>query len=212
MTGRLPSVNGVLSNGLSLPWRSNTFVHMLRNVGYRTALIGKSHLQNVAPLRVDDWNYPPARDGSIPPLDDYSDAYLSSRQGEIYENERRDLWEQIRIERLSRHITDSKKFASRRGMVTGSAEPTKNGCWRKTRMQSLMLGPRMPCRTADFQHLLPGGPEYPKNCIPLRSSNKKLSATSEVTQMKAAVTHFYSVLVSGPASSLYATRALLGHV
>ncbi len=94
MTGRLPSVNGVLSNGLSLPWDSNTFVHMLRNVGYRTALLGKSHLQNVAPLRVDDWNYPPVRDGSIPPLDDYSDAYLSVRQGEIYENERRDLWEQ----------------------------------------------------------------------------------------------------------------------
>ncbi len=40
MTGRLPSVNGVLSNGLSLPWGSNTFVHMLRNVGYRTALLG----------------------------------------------------------------------------------------------------------------------------------------------------------------------------
>ena len=70
MTGRLPSVNGVLSNGLSLPWESNTFVHMLRNVGYRTALLGKSHLQNVAPLQVEDWNYPPARDGSIPPLDD----------------------------------------------------------------------------------------------------------------------------------------------
>jgi len=94
MTGRLPSVNGVLLNGLSLPWESNTFVHMLRNVGYRTALLGKSHLQNVAPLLVEDWNYPPARDGSIPPLEDYSDAYLSVRQGKVYENERRDLWEQ----------------------------------------------------------------------------------------------------------------------
>ena len=50
MTGRMPSVNGVLTNGLSLPWDSNTFVHVLRQAGYRTALLGKSHLQNIYEL------------------------------------------------------------------------------------------------------------------------------------------------------------------
>jgi arylsulfatase A-like enzyme len=47
MTGRLPSNHGVRHNGISLHPRSNTFVHLLRNAGYRTALIGKSHLQNM---------------------------------------------------------------------------------------------------------------------------------------------------------------------
>ena len=91
MTGRMPSVNGVLTNGLSLPWSSNTFVHLLRQSGYMTALFGKSHLQNVAPLRVEDWNYPPGRSGEAP-SDAYSDANLSRRSGTLYENERQDLW------------------------------------------------------------------------------------------------------------------------
>src|SRR4029077_9026756 len=46
MTGRMPSVHGVRSNGTPLPLRSNTFVEMLRAGGYATALVGKSHLQN----------------------------------------------------------------------------------------------------------------------------------------------------------------------
>ena len=47
MTGRLPSNHGVRHNGLPLHPRSNTFVHLLRNAGYRTAMVGKSHLQNM---------------------------------------------------------------------------------------------------------------------------------------------------------------------
>lgn len=44
-TGRYPSVNGLRHNGLPLPERANTFVDVLRQAGYRTATIGKSHLQ-----------------------------------------------------------------------------------------------------------------------------------------------------------------------
>ena len=47
MTGRFPSNHGVRYNGVPLHPRSNTFVHLLRNAGYRTALAGKSHLQNM---------------------------------------------------------------------------------------------------------------------------------------------------------------------
>jgi arylsulfatase A-like enzyme len=47
MTGRLPSNHGVRHNGIPLHPRSNTFVHVLRHAGYRTALVGKSHLQNM---------------------------------------------------------------------------------------------------------------------------------------------------------------------
>ena len=46
MTGRMPSVHGVRSNGSPLALNSNTFVDALRAAGYATALVGKSHLQN----------------------------------------------------------------------------------------------------------------------------------------------------------------------
>src|SRR5215207_3129903 len=45
-TGRMPSLHGVRSNGISLSLAANTFIQMLRASGWQTALIGKSHLQN----------------------------------------------------------------------------------------------------------------------------------------------------------------------
>ena len=53
MTGRMPSVHGVRSNGIPLSRKAVTFVDLLAAAGYRTALVGKSHLQNftgAAPL------------------------------------------------------------------------------------------------------------------------------------------------------------------
>jgi arylsulfatase A-like enzyme len=46
MTGRLPSAHGVVFNDRPLEWEANTYPRMLRAAGYRTALIGKSHLQH----------------------------------------------------------------------------------------------------------------------------------------------------------------------
>ena len=91
ITGRMPSNNGVLSNGQPLPIDSNTFVHILRQGGYKTALFGKSHLQNGYPHGVEDWNYPAYPDGVAPP-EGYRDSNLSLRQGTEYDNERADLW------------------------------------------------------------------------------------------------------------------------
>jgi arylsulfatase A-like enzyme len=45
MTGRLPSDHGVRFNGISLDWGANTYARVARKAGYRTALVGKSHLQ-----------------------------------------------------------------------------------------------------------------------------------------------------------------------
>ncbi|MCB1357971.1 MAG: sulfatase-like hydrolase/transferase [Maritimibacter sp.] len=45
MTGRMPSLHGLRYNGCTLPLRANTFVDVLAAGGYRTASIGKSHLQ-----------------------------------------------------------------------------------------------------------------------------------------------------------------------
>lgn len=47
MTGRMPSIHGGRGNGVPLPLDSVTFADVLADVGYRTALIGKSHLQNM---------------------------------------------------------------------------------------------------------------------------------------------------------------------
>ena len=47
MTGRMPSVHGVRHNGIELDFGQTTFVEVLREAGYRTALVGKSHLQNI---------------------------------------------------------------------------------------------------------------------------------------------------------------------
>jgi arylsulfatase A-like enzyme len=44
-TGRYPSVHGLRYNGCVLPQSANTFVDVLRQGGYATATIGKSHLQ-----------------------------------------------------------------------------------------------------------------------------------------------------------------------
>lgn len=49
-TGRMPSLHGVRYNGISLSLSANTFVDLLRVGGWRTALIGKSHLQNMTGL------------------------------------------------------------------------------------------------------------------------------------------------------------------
>ncbi len=47
MTGRLPSAHGLQMNGRELSLGEHTFVDMLREAGYRTALVGKAHLQNI---------------------------------------------------------------------------------------------------------------------------------------------------------------------
>ena len=47
MTGRMPSAHGLQMNGRELSFGEITFVDVLRQAGYRTALAGKSHLQNI---------------------------------------------------------------------------------------------------------------------------------------------------------------------
>ncbi len=46
MTGRMPTAHGVIFNDRSLDWGANTFVRRFMAEGWRTALIGKSHLQH----------------------------------------------------------------------------------------------------------------------------------------------------------------------
>lgn len=54
MTARPPSLHGVRHNGIELDMQATTFVELLRQAGYETALVGKSHLQciNDVPAQV----------------------------------------------------------------------------------------------------------------------------------------------------------------
>ena len=62
MTGRMPSVHGVRHNGIPLSLDATTFADMLRVSGYRTAMVGKSHLQNMTgdPPKLPPHGYDPA--------------------------------------------------------------------------------------------------------------------------------------------------------
>lgn len=50
VTGRMPSAHGVRHNGIELPLESVTLPELLADAGWRTALVGKSHLQNFTPV------------------------------------------------------------------------------------------------------------------------------------------------------------------
>lgn len=88
-TGQLSTVNGCRQNGIPLALDSTTYADVLRAAGWRTALVGKAHFQNVtdipAPARQ------PAGHGGRP-----ADAVLRARRaqrgGPAYGHEVRGLW------------------------------------------------------------------------------------------------------------------------
>jgi len=93
MTCRMPSSHGVRSLGIPLGLEQVTFVELLRAAGYQTALIGKSHLQNVTdwPTQFEKREYRPGY--SIPP-DGMREAIRSDIASELYHYEQQRFWEQ----------------------------------------------------------------------------------------------------------------------
>ena len=51
MTGRMPSLHGARHNGIPLSLSATTFVDILAAAGWKTALIGKCHLQSMSPRK-----------------------------------------------------------------------------------------------------------------------------------------------------------------
>jgi arylsulfatase A-like enzyme len=90
-TGRMPSVNGVRFNGISLSMTANTFVDLVRDAGWRTALIGKSHLQNITaqPPSLKVVGVP---HGYRAPTAGYSEANKEDRYDPIYDQENGREW------------------------------------------------------------------------------------------------------------------------
>ena len=91
MTGRMPSVHGVRANGTPLSRNAVTFVDLLREAGYATALIGKSHLQTFTgnpPLIT-----PPApREGYRGPSPEHQEAVRHSLKAQEYRQESPSFW------------------------------------------------------------------------------------------------------------------------
>ena len=92
MTGRVPSLHGVRQNGIPLSLRSVTFPELLRNAGYRTALIGKSHLQSISAIPLE--NGIPRPDPAKEPLPGPLREARKNPWGDgRYDQEQPDTWE-----------------------------------------------------------------------------------------------------------------------
>jgi len=93
MTCRMPSSHGVRSLGVPLDHDNVSFVDVLRDAAYDTALIGKSHLQNVSKF---DTQFEPRenRDGYHVPDDQLAQAVRSDLDGDSYQYERQPFWMQ----------------------------------------------------------------------------------------------------------------------
>ncbi len=90
MTGRMPTINGSRHNGIPLDLDAVTFVDLLRDAGYRTALIGKSHLQDMTDKPVPN-RIEPAAGLALPP-DELREATRRRRSGPAYEVEIGNRW------------------------------------------------------------------------------------------------------------------------
>jgi arylsulfatase A-like enzyme len=90
MTGRMPSLHGVHHNGVPLAHEATTFVDLLRAAGYRTALLGKAHLQNFTG-RPPVQRFAPAEGLQAPPPA-MQDASKARRDGPDYEIENELAW------------------------------------------------------------------------------------------------------------------------
>ncbi|HVO16213.1 MAG TPA: sulfatase-like hydrolase/transferase [Alphaproteobacteria bacterium] len=92
MTGRMPSLHGVRYNGVPLSLDAVTFVDLLRAAGYRTSLIGKSHLQNFGdgPGPRETWKNP--NGGEAPPEELLDAVRTDRRRGRPYDSEWTPYW------------------------------------------------------------------------------------------------------------------------
>ncbi|MEP4432974.1 MAG: sulfatase-like hydrolase/transferase, partial [Hyphomicrobiales bacterium] len=72
MTGRMSSLHGARHNGIPLSQDHTTFVELLKDAGYGTGLIGKSHLQSFTGLEATNKFKPEA--GKHTPTNGLRDA------------------------------------------------------------------------------------------------------------------------------------------
>ena len=90
MTGRMPMVHGVRHNGIPLALNSVCFTDLMHAAGWRTVMVGKSHLQTMT-------GQPPAAkrptwDGLEPPPAALAEALRDRVAGDLYDQESQIRW------------------------------------------------------------------------------------------------------------------------
>ncbi len=98
MTGRMCSVHGARHNGIPLSRDHTTFVELLRDAGYRTGLIGKSHLQSFTGLAAT--NRYELQAGKTAPSPALRDAMKNNRHTPDYDLEIAPRWQTPLAERI----------------------------------------------------------------------------------------------------------------
>ncbi|MEO0915399.1 MAG: sulfatase-like hydrolase/transferase [Pseudomonadota bacterium] len=98
MTGRMCSAHGARHNGIPLSKDHTTFVELLRDAGYRTGLIGKSHLQSFTGLPATN-RFEPA-EGLHVPSPNLRDAIKNNRHTADYDLEVVPTWDRPLAERI----------------------------------------------------------------------------------------------------------------
>ncbi len=91
LTGRMPSVHGVRANGTPLSRDAVTFVDLLGDAGYSTALVGKSHLQTFTGMPA--LMQPPApKTGYAPAKGEHVEAIRHGLRRTDYDQESPNYW------------------------------------------------------------------------------------------------------------------------
>jgi arylsulfatase A-like enzyme len=98
MTGRMCSAHGARHNGIPLSKDHTTFVELLRDAGYSTGLIGKSHLQSFTGLPATNRFEP--TEGLHAPSAHLRDAFKNNRHSSDYDLEVIPKWDRPLAERL----------------------------------------------------------------------------------------------------------------
>lgn len=98
MTGRMSSVHGARHNGIPLSKDHTTFVELLQDAGYKTGLIGKSHLQSFTGLPATKKFEP--QEGLTAPSPHLRDAHKNNRHSSDYDLEKVPDWDTSLADRL----------------------------------------------------------------------------------------------------------------
>ncbi|MBX2879706.1 MAG: sulfatase-like hydrolase/transferase [Granulosicoccus sp.] len=98
MTGRMSSLHGARHNGIPLSLEHTTFVELLKDAGYNTALIGKSHLQSFTGLPATQRFE--SKEGLHTPDKRLRDAIKNNRHGKEYDHELAPAWNRKLSERI----------------------------------------------------------------------------------------------------------------
>ncbi len=98
MTGRMSSLHGARHNGIPLSKDHTTFVELLKDAGYQTGLIGKSHLQSFTGLPATN-TFKPEPNKHFPSAQ-LRDAYKNNRHSKDYDLEIVGQWNEPLAERI----------------------------------------------------------------------------------------------------------------